>query len=72
MIMRNLPAAMLGIFLMAALAGCGKKGPLEPPAGATPAPAPETSAISEEDLPIDLRPLPDGMGATRTTRGSDD
>ncbi|MEX0838172.1 MAG: lipoprotein [Parvibaculum sp.] len=68
----HLPIALLGIFLIAAMAGCGKKGPLELPPGATPAPAAETNVVIDEEPPIDLRPMRDGMGATRATRGNDD
>ena len=74
MTMRHLQMAVLGLVLAAVVTGCGRKGSLELPPGATPPPAAaETgSNIDGEELPIDLRATEDGMGATRTTRGNED
>lgn len=74
MTMRHLQMAVLALVLAAVVAGCGRKGSLELPPGATPPPAAaETSkGFDDEELPIDLRATDDGMGATRTTRGNED
>lgn len=49
--MRYPMAAVLGLVLVTALAGCGRKGPLELPPGAEPAKAeaPETQNPPEEN-----------------------
>lgn len=74
MTMRHLQMAVLGLVLAAVVTGCGRKGALELPPGATPPPAAAkaSSGIDDEELPIDLRTTEDGMGATRTTRGNED
>jgi predicted small lipoprotein YifL len=73
MTMRHITIAILGVFLAAAIAGCGKKGPLEPPRGAAPAPAvADAKLAADEEPPIDFLPMQDGMGTPRATRGNDD
>lgn len=65
MTMRHLTAAVLGLALLTALAGCGRKGDLELPPGADTAKAEpaETApaATPPEELPIDLQPLDEEM-----------
>jgi len=76
MTMRHLPTALLGLFLVAVMAGCGKKGPLELPPGATPPPAAASESADDPDnahvVPIEMRTSDDGMTIERTTRGNTD
>lgn len=78
MTMRHLSTALLGLFLVAVIAGCGKKGPLELPPGATPSPAATSASTGAEDpdnahvVPIEMRTSDDGMTIERSTRGNND
>lgn len=62
MTMRGTKAALLGLAIVLALSGCGRKGDLELPADAEPqaaakAPAPTAEEILGDEAPIDARPI---------------
>lgn len=61
MMMRGTKAALLGLAVVLALSGCGRKGALEAPPGAAPRPVAEAVPSAEEILgdeaPIDARPI---------------
>lgn len=59
--MRGTKAALLGLAVVLALSGCGRKGDLEAPPGAAQQPVAEAVPSAEEILgdeaPIDARPI---------------
>lgn len=61
MMMRGTKAALLGLAVVLALSGCGRKGDLEPPPGAEPRPVaeavPSAEQILGDEAPIDARPI---------------
>lgn len=61
MMMRGTKLALLGLAVVLALSGCGRKGGLEPPPGAAPRPVAEAVPSAEEILgdeaPVDARPI---------------
>ena len=58
---RAMMAAILGLVLLSTVSGCGRKGDLELPPGATPqakaTPAPDLDEVMGKDAPIDAETL---------------